>query len=116
MIENPAQPGFGYSVVALPSFESNGAYFYDAKGIARWALGQATISFPTMTMSQRPDGFCPLCAHRAPVAKDIGTLTRNYSTFSTAAYAIDLELEPPLAGSWTVELPATRISDPLVCP
>jgi hypothetical protein len=114
---HPAKSGFGYSVNAYPGLESNGAYFYDGKGIARWALGQASpFGVATMTMSQRTDGFCPLCAHRVPVAKAIGALTRSYTGASAGTMAIDLELQPPLAGSWSVNLPVSRISDALVCP
>jgi subtilisin family serine protease len=113
---HPAKSGFGYSVSAYPGLESNGAYFYDGQGIARWALGQTDSFGPaTMNLSQR-DGFCPLCAHKAPVATEIGTLTRSYDSASAGRIAVDLELKPPMQGLWSVDLPAVRISDALICP
>ena len=113
---HPAKSGFGYSVIASPGLESNGAYFYDGQGIARWALGQAAPSAPSMTLQQRTAGFCPLCDKTVPVATDIGTLTRSYTTAATGTMAVDLTLQPPLAGTWSVNLPVQRISDALVCP
>jgi hypothetical protein len=114
---HPAKSGFGYSVNAYPGLESNGAYFYDGQGIARWALGQASpFGTPSMTMSQRTDGFCPLCTHRVPTVKNIGTLTRAYTSASAGTMSVDMTLQPPLAGTWSVNLPVARISDALTCP
>ena len=113
---SPAKPGFGYSINAYPGLESNGAYFYDAQGIARWALGQtAPFGAPAMTLSQR-DGFCPLCAYKVPVTQDIGSLIRRYDSGSTGNIAVNLTLRAPMQGVWNVDLPVSRLSDALQCP
>jgi hypothetical protein len=113
---SPAKSGFGYSVNAYPGLESNAAYFYDGQGIARWALGQVSpFGIASMTLSQR-DGFCPLCAHKTPIASNIGVLTRSYSSASAGEMSVELELLAPMKGSWSVDLPVLRISDALTCP
>jgi hypothetical protein len=113
---SPAISGTGYSVNAYPGLESNGAYFYDGKGIARWALGQTSpFGNTTMTLTQR-DGFCPLCTHKVPVPTEIGTLVRRYDSTSTGNIKVDLELQPPMQGSWHVDFPTVRLSDALQCP
>jgi subtilisin family serine protease len=112
---SPARSGSGYSINAYPGLESNGVYFYDGDGVARWALGQAgPFGTPTMTLSQRT-GFCPLCAHSSPVPTNIGTLTRSYSSDSAGSISIDLELAPPMQGTWNIDLPMLRLSDGLPC-
>jgi hypothetical protein len=112
---SPARSGTGYSINVLPGLESNGAYFYDGRGVARWALGQVSpFGVPTMTLSQR-DGFCPLCAHKTPVPTDIGTLTRSYSSASSGNIKIDVQLQPPMSGNWNIDLPMFRLSDGLPC-
>jgi subtilisin family serine protease len=113
---HPAKSGFGYSVIANAGLESNGAYFYDGQGVARWALGNASPFGAAMTLEQRTSGFCPLCDKTTPVAASIGTLTRNFTSATAGTMAVDLTLQPPLAGTWTVNLPVQRISDALVCP
>jgi len=112
----PSRSGFGYAINAYSGIESNGAYFYDGQGIARWALGSAApFGVDSMRLTQR-EGFCPLCPYREPVARDIGSLTRRYDSAGSGQIRVDLTLLPPLAGSWSVDLPATRLTDALTCP
>jgi hypothetical protein len=68
-----------------------------------------------MRLTQR-EGFCPLCPYREPVARDIGSLTRRYDSAGSGQIRVDLTLLPPLTGSWSVDLPVTRLTDALTCP
>jgi hypothetical protein len=64
---SPERSGFGYSVVSGRDFESIGAYFYDAQGVARWALGNsAALADAPMALDWRV-GSCALCAYQAPL-------------------------------------------------
>jgi subtilisin family serine protease len=113
---SPARSGTGHTINAYPGLESNGAYFYDALGIARWALAQST-PFGTLPMTiKQLSGTCPLCNYSgAPSLTDIGTLTRTYASSSSGTIKIDLQLKPPMSGSWNIDLPMQRLSDGLPC-
>ncbi|MBB5208331.1 S8 family serine peptidase [Chiayiivirga flava] len=114
---SPAQSGYGYSITAYPGLESNGAYFYDDLGLPRWAIGNR-VPFEggerTMALVQQ-NGFCPLCTWAAPTSVEIGTLTRTYTDAANGRIAVDLELAAPATGTWSVDLPVTRVSNALTC-
>lgn len=115
---SPDASGFGYSISAYPGLESNGAYFYDGLGLARWAIGSRSPfagGEQTFVLSQQ-NGPCPLCTYRVPTGTDIGTLTRSFTDASNGRIAVDLELAAPTSGSWTVDLPVIRASSALTCP
>ncbi len=113
---SPEKPGFGYSVIANPDFESIGAYFYDAAGTARWSLGSiAPFGGSTLSMAWRT-GACPLCAYSAPlVTPALGSLQHTYSSSAAGSFGLDFAVPAPLSGRWQVNLPATRLSDSLGC-
>lgn len=108
---NPAQPGYGYSVNAFPAVETNGAYFFDSRGYARWALGAvAPFGSDTLVFDQRR-GSCPSCAYAPPqVVEGIGTLVRRYDSTGAGQMRIDLELVPPLSGSWQLDTPVQKLT------
>ena len=114
---NPAQPGYGYSVNAFPGLETNGAYFFDDSGIARWALG-ATAPFggDTLRFEQRM-GSCPSCAYQPPTLPgEIGTLVRSYDSTGAGSMRIDLQLRPPLSGRWQFDTPVEKLTSDTGCP
>jgi subtilisin family serine protease len=113
---SPARSGFGYAIGAFPSIETNALYFYDAQGIARWALGDASpFGSGTLSLAQY-SGFCPLCNFVMPTTQSIGTVTRRYDSASAGNIAVAATLRAPLQGTWNVDLPAQRITDALLCP
>jgi subtilisin family serine protease len=112
---SPARSGTGHTINAHPGIENNGTYIYDALGMARWVLAQAS-PFGAATMPIRQlDGFCPLCAHKTPITTDVGTLTRSYTSATSGNMKIDLQFQPPLNGTWNIDLPIVKLSDSLPC-
>ncbi len=114
---SPERSGFGYSVVSGLDFESIGAYFYDAQGIARWALGSGdALATGSMPLDWRV-GSCALCAYQPPLRLNgVGSLTRSYGGTGSGRFGVDFPLPAPLSGRWQVDLPAVRLSSPLACP
>lgn len=114
---SPERSGFGYTVVSGVDFESIGAYFYDADGVARWALGSAAaLAAGPMPLDWRV-GTCALCAYQPPLRMSgAGALTRTYDGVGSGRFGVDFPLPAPLRGRWQVDLPAVRLSSPLVCP
>ena len=114
---SPAQQGYGYSISAYAGLESNGAYFYDDLGLPRWSIGSRSPfegGEQTLVLSQQ-NGPCPLCTYAAPTSAEIGTLTRTFTDADSGQIAVDLELAAPISGSWTVDLPVSRVSNALSC-
>jgi subtilisin family serine protease len=113
---NPAQPGYGYSVNAFPGVETNGAYFFDDHGIARWALGSvAPFGGDTLIFDQRR-GSCPSCNYSAPLLDaGIGTLVRSYSGTGSGQMRIDLQLVAPLSGHWSIDTPVQKLTADTGC-
>lgn len=118
---SPERPGFGYSVIAGPGFESIGAYYYDVQGRPRWALGQvAPFGANQLPLAVR-QGSCPLCDYAAPTfALSSGTLTRTYAGPGSGHFRTDIRVNPnpaaPVAGDWLIDLPAVKLSDAIGCP
>ncbi len=114
---SPTRPGFGYSVIASPDFESIAAYFYDQQGVARWSLGTAAVFGSGAVGLDWRVGVCPLCDFRAPTVQPrLGSLQRSYSSASVGRFAVDFPLPAPLSGRWQMDLPAARLSDAIGCP
>ncbi len=113
---NPAQPGYGYSINAFPAVETNGAYFFDEGGIARWALG-AVAPFGGDTLSfDQLSGSCPSCAYAPPAAPvTIGSLVRSYDSAGAGRMQIALQLAAPLSGRWQLDTPVQKLTADTGC-
>lgn len=113
---NPAAPGYGYSVNAFPGVETNGAYFFDANGVGRWALGAVSpFGADTLRFDLRL-GACPGCDYSAPsVLANIGQLVRTYTSTAAGRMNLDLQLPAPLSGRWQVDSAVQKITDATGC-
>jgi subtilisin family serine protease len=114
---SPQRPGFGYNVNVGEGIETHAAYFYDAQGIARWLFGSVTPFGASSIPLQMYRGACPLCPYQAPVTTAAGSLTRSYAGGGASGqFGVQFTLPAPLSGSWQVDLPAVRMTDPVGCP
>src|SRR5207249_2992993 len=82
-------------------FQQDTFYLYDALGQPRWVAGgvNAVSGSNTLAMSQL-SGFCPLCNWVAAVPTPVGTLTASFASPTQGHYTTQINLAPPLAGSW----------------
>ncbi|HEX6832932.1 MAG TPA: hypothetical protein VF132_05310, partial [Rudaea sp.] len=112
----PTQSGYGMDVLALPDQEFDAFYFYDALGIPRWGLGQGAPFASNMTLdATQSSGFCPSCAYHAVTTQPLGTLIAQFSNGSTGNYATDFTLKTPMSGTWSVNVPITRLTGSPAC-
>jgi len=100
----PTQSGYGLDALALADQLFTAFYFYDALGIARWGVGAAQPFAPwnAMTLTQS-NGFCPVCDYRKVTAQPLGTMSINYTDASSGKLSMNLTLQSPLSGTWTVD-------------
>ena len=100
---DPAQPGYGYSVVTQGDLLMSVAYYYDGNGQPRWgwadnldgsvpAEGLAVFHFT---------GTCPGCEPQSPDSQPIGTVSLDIWQESLGQAAINVELPDPVAGEWS---------------
>ncbi|MBS0569708.1 MAG: S8 family serine peptidase [Proteobacteria bacterium] len=113
----PAQSGYGMDVFAQTGFQNDTFYFYDSLGQPHWADGNIASFGPSATVPlMQYTGFCPTCAY-APVSTNvIGNLNLNYTDANKGSYSTNLNLLPPLSGSWSINQPIARLTGSPTCP
>lgn len=106
------KPGFGYSAQLLPDQEIFAAYLYDQQGFPRWLFGQSTGLNPTtfLPMRQFVGGACPTCNAALATSQVVGGLTRTYAANDIVQIGLDADLQPPLTGIWSENLPVDLLS------
>jgi subtilisin family serine protease len=112
----PAQSGYGMDVLALPGFQQDTFYLYDAVGLPHWIAGSvnAIAGVNSMPMYQL-SGFCPLCASVATVPTQVGSMTASFASGTQGHFSTQVNLAPPLAGSWNIDQPTTRLTGSTAC-
>jgi hypothetical protein len=112
----PTQSGYGMDVLALPGFQQDTFYLYDALGMPLWIAGSANAVAGANTMAMyQLSGFCPLCTWTAAQATAVGTLTANFTNGTQGHYATQISLASPLSGSWNIDQPIVRLTGSPVC-
>lgn len=92
-----AQEGLGgASVLFTDSVHAEIHYLYDANGNPVW-LQAAGANGNDITLTQF-QGYCPTCAASAISSQDVGVLTHDYESSTSANWNFDYLLMPPLAG------------------
>jgi subtilisin family serine protease len=112
----PTQSGYGMDVLALPGFQQDTFYLYDALGMPHWLAGSTNTTagsntFPIYQLS----GFCPSCNWVAPQTVQAGTMTASFSSGTQGHYTTQISLAPPLAGSWNIDQPTQRLTGSPAC-
>lgn len=98
----PGDGGYGVNVVRIGQVTGATAYYYDAQGIQRWALGVSNDADATEFQMTSFTGFCPDCdaATNPVVGQPAGKLLIHFHTPQRAR--MDLQLAYPGAngGTW----------------
>ena len=113
----PTQSGYGMDVLALPNFQQDTFYLYDALGQPRWVAGSSSpFAINTIMTMNQLSGFCPLCAYTPATPRVIGPMTVNYSSATNGMYATNFSLLAPLSGDWKINQPIVRLTGSPACP
>jgi subtilisin family serine protease len=113
----PAQPGYGFDALALPSQQFDAFYLYDDTGNPRWVVGSngpfaASSSVPMVQST----GFCPLCAYAPYTTQPAGDFTVKYSNATQGHLTTAITLNAPLSGAWNIDQPIARLTGSATCP
>ena len=77
----PAQSGYGFDALVLPSQQFDAFYMYDETGNPRWVVGgNGPFAASSTVPMLQSTGFCPLCAYRAYTTQPAGNMTVKYAT------------------------------------
>ena len=113
----PAQPGYGFDALVLPSQQFDAFYMYDDTGNPRWVVGSngpftASSSVPMVQST----GFCPLCTYVPYTTQPAGDFTVKYSNATQAQLTTAITLNAPLSGAWNIDQPIMRLTGSATCP
>ncbi|RMD67896.1 MAG: hypothetical protein D6819_10640, partial [Gammaproteobacteria bacterium] len=109
----PFEPGYGLTLNMQGRFEFGVLYFYDAFGQPRWALGSKDNLTDAVIPMDVYQGFCPDCPWAPTTYTRSGTITRSFSDATHGTLSTDIQLPPPLSGSWMrFNVPIILLSDP----
>jgi hypothetical protein len=113
----PAQPGYGFDALALPSQQFDAFYMYDDTGNPRWVVGSNGPFAATSTVPMvQSTGFCPLCAYVAYTTQPAGNFTVKYSNATQGHLTTAITLNAPLSGAWNIDQPIMRLTGSATCP
>ncbi|MCE7951475.1 MAG: hypothetical protein DYH18_10290 [Xanthomonadales bacterium PRO7] len=113
----PTQSGYGMDVLALPGFQQDTFYLYDALGMPRWIAGSTNSTMGSNTLSMyQIGGFCPSCDWLATQPLQVGTMTTSFTSGTQGTYATQIQLVPPLSGNWNINQPIVRLTGSPTCP
>jgi subtilisin family serine protease len=113
----PTQSGYGMDVLALDATQFDAFYLYDALGQPRWVAGSASPFGAVTTFAlDQLSGFCPTCAWSATVPTQVGTLSAGFTSGTQGHYATQINLAPPLSGSFNIDQPTSRLTGSPTCP
>jgi hypothetical protein len=110
---DPADSGWGLTIDRKGETEVAVAYFYDADGFPRWALGNREIDEP-ITQVLVFDGYCLTCEVKAPDFEVAGNLALEFEAGGRSG-AVDLDVAWPADAEQRWSRPSASIvplSDP----
>ena len=113
----PAQSGYGFDALVLPSQQFEAFYMYDASGNPRWVVGAKGPFAVTTTIDMlQSTGFCPICAYQALTTQAAGNMAVSYDNASSGQLSTAILLNAPLSGTWNVNQPISRLTGTPGCP
>jgi hypothetical protein len=113
----PAQSGYGFDALVLPSQQFEAFYMYDASGNPRWVVGAKAPFAATSAIDMlQSTGFCPVCAYQALTTQPAGNMTVSYENGSSGELSTAITLNAPLSGTWNISQPISRLTGSATCP
>lgn len=112
----PAQAGYGFDALVIPSQQFDAFYMYDDTGNPRWVVGaQSPFADPGAIAMLQSTGFCPTCAYRALTTQAAGNLDVNYTNGAAGLLTTAITLNAPLSGTWSINQPIARLTGTATC-
>ncbi|MCH9697215.1 MAG: FG-GAP repeat protein, partial [Gammaproteobacteria bacterium] len=96
------KPGYGLTGSIQGNTEIAVLYFYDSAGNPAWVLGSNDNPQADSIPVDAYQGACPGCPFTASTANPAGTLSTQYSSPASGRLSTNIQLPPPLSGSWII--------------
>lgn len=113
---NPAEGGYGYTVISRSDVEVAGMYLYDVFGNPSWIYAvQEPFGAGTIDMLSYA-GFCPLCGFNPIEANAVGTLERTFESAESVSLNVNVTGTIPAPLSWQTNALLVPLTDRQACP
>lgn len=113
---NPAEGGYGYTVISREDVEVAGMYLYDVFGNPSWIYAvQEPFGAGDISMLSYA-GFCPRCEFSPIEGAGVGTLSRTFEAPDSVSFLVDVTGSSPAPLSWRTEATLVPLTDLQQCP
>lgn len=113
---NPAEGGYGYTVVSRDDVEVAGMYLYDVFGNPSWIYAvQEPFGAGAINMLSYA-GFCPRCEFSPIEGAAVGTLSRVFEAPDSVTLSVDVSGSSPAPLSWQTNATLVPLIDLQTCP
>ncbi len=108
----------GTTVIVYDQGQFYVRYYYDADGVGRWVIAQATGPGPFADEFEvwSFKGFCPNCEPLTPTWEVVGTFEREFTSSTTGSEVLDFVSPAPINGDILLDVPTEKWSEPMPCP
>ncbi|UXI67030.1 hypothetical protein [Tahibacter amnicola] len=112
----PGNPGWGMNVQGVGDATVLGAYFYDAEGRPRWAIGTSVDPGSVKSFAmQQVLGACPSCVYSSPTVTPIGEWTVDFASPAEGLSRPSVQFVAPLRGGFSRPQAVERATNMLSC-
>lgn len=107
----------GTTVIVYDQGQFYVRYYYDADGVGRWVIAQATEPGPFADEFEvwSFKGFCPNCEPLTPTWEVVGTFEREFTSSTTGNELLDIVSPAPIGGDILLDVPTEKWSEPMPC-
>jgi subtilisin family serine protease len=107
----------GTTMIVTDSVQAHIRYYFDALGVGRWLLASDPESDPLNEVLELLDyrGFCPGCEETEVDIHPVGVYTRTFESESSGTEMLDFITADPLDHAIQIEVPISKLSEPLEC-
>jgi subtilisin family serine protease len=107
----------GTTMIVTDNVQAHIRYYFDALGIGRWLLASDPESDPLNQVLELLDyrGFCPGCDETGVQMHSVGVYERSFESDSSGTERLDFISAEPLGHAVSIEVPVSKLSEPLEC-
>ncbi len=114
---SPGELVGGTTVIVTDTVQGHIRYYFDDLGVGRWLLANDPESDPLNEVLELLDyrGFCPGCDEAEVQMHVVGLYERSFDSDSSGSERLDFISAEPLSHDITIEVPISKLSEPLEC-
>ncbi len=114
---SPGELVGGTTMIVTDSVQAHIRYYFDELGVGRWLLASDPETDPLNEVLELLDyrGFCPGCPERDVEIHTVGVYERSFDSESSGFEKLDFVSAEPLEHAINIEVPISKLSEPMEC-